>query len=143
MGRVPITVMGFRCERCEYEWIPRSASDEGPATCPRCKSPYWNRPRKNVEGYEHFRDAIRKVLETSPDGQTWTEIRTKAKLVQKFPNNVWVKRLETEIGLIRAKDEHGIFRWRLSQGGDHAQSNGVATPDRLAARSAAKQAKLE
>ena len=23
MGRVPITIMGFHCERCGHEWIPR------------------------------------------------------------------------------------------------------------------------
>ena len=23
MPRVPITVMGYRCERCSHEWIPR------------------------------------------------------------------------------------------------------------------------
>lgn len=115
MGRVPITVMGFHCERCEHEWIPRGGDNgEEPRTCPHCKSPYWNRPRKNVEGYEHFRDAILKTLRPEPNGLTWTEIRTRGKLPQKLPNNVWVKRMETDpaIGLIRAKDEHGILRWR-------------------------------
>ena len=35
------------CTRCEYTWIPRS--DEPPKVCPnpKCKSPYWNVPRKN------------------------------------------------------------------------------------------------
>ena len=23
MARVPITVMGYRCERCAHEWIPK------------------------------------------------------------------------------------------------------------------------
>lgn len=36
----------FQCERCEHEWIPRN-EDELPTICPRCKSPYWNRPRQN------------------------------------------------------------------------------------------------
>ena len=45
MARVPITVMGCRCERCDYEWIPRDLAVE-PEACPKCKSPYWNKPRK-------------------------------------------------------------------------------------------------
>src|SRR5262245_37129880 len=40
--RVPITVMGFRCERCNHEWIPRDLQ-QVPAVCPKCKSPYWDR----------------------------------------------------------------------------------------------------
>jgi hypothetical protein len=32
------------CARCEYLWANRV---EAPKNCPRCKSPYWNRPRKN------------------------------------------------------------------------------------------------
>lgn len=36
---------GWRCERCEHEWVPRNMTDT-PAVCPKCKSPYWNRPRR-------------------------------------------------------------------------------------------------
>ncbi len=43
MPKVPITVMGYRCERCGYEWVPRSKGE--PRVCARCKSPYWNTPR--------------------------------------------------------------------------------------------------
>jgi len=46
MAKIQMTVWGFRCERCEHEWIPRD-KDEEPRVCPKCKSPYWNRPRKN------------------------------------------------------------------------------------------------
>jgi hypothetical protein len=45
MSLVPITLMGYRCERCGYEWVPRSTT-EVPRVCSRCKSPYWNRPRR-------------------------------------------------------------------------------------------------
>jgi len=34
----------LRCLRCGHAWIPRTESK--PALCPKCKSPYWNRPRK-------------------------------------------------------------------------------------------------
>lgn len=39
----------FVCERCSHEWMPKKPWIEGeelPTVCPKCKSPYWNRPRK-------------------------------------------------------------------------------------------------
>ena len=44
-----ITVLGYRCERCLHEWVPRRSSTDEPRTCPKCKSPYWDRPRKIVK----------------------------------------------------------------------------------------------
>lgn len=115
MARVPITVMGFRCERCSHEWIPKGDPDSEPSVCPKCKSPYWNRPRKNARPmtYEAFRDAIQTALKLGP-ALTWTEIRSQAKLPQLFPNNKWVRRLEGEIGLKRNRNEHGIIKWTLA-----------------------------
>lgn len=113
MARVPITVMGYRCERCNHEWIPRG-TEQQPSVCPKCKSPYWNRPRKatSMLTYEDFRDRIKQTLKEK-GSLTWTEIRTTAKLPEKFPNNKWVRRLEEEIGLMRSKDTHGIIKWTL------------------------------
>jgi len=37
---------GCRCERCGHEWLPRQGRADEPRVCPKCKSPYWNRPRK-------------------------------------------------------------------------------------------------
>jgi predicted Zn-ribbon and HTH transcriptional regulator len=112
MARVPITVMGYRCERCNHEWIPRDFEKE-PAVCPKCKSPYWNRPRKAMTTYEDFRDKVQETLKGSPGPLTWTEIRTLAGLPQKFPNNQWVRQMESEIGLERKRDAHGIIHWEL------------------------------
>ena len=126
MARVPITVMGFRCERCSHEWLPkgdpdseewilRGDPDGEPSVCPKCNSPRWNRPRKNARPmtYETFRGAIRSALKTG-DALTWTEIRSSAKLPQLFPNNKWVRRLEQDIGLKRNRNEHGIIKWSLA-----------------------------
>ena len=33
-----------KCKRCGYTWIPRT---NDPITCPSCRSPYWNKERKN------------------------------------------------------------------------------------------------
>lgn len=35
----------LKCKRCNHEWRPRF--DEEPEICPKCKSPYWKKPRKN------------------------------------------------------------------------------------------------
>lgn len=46
MAKVQIQVWGYRCERCEHEWVPRE-KDRDPRVCPKCKSPYWDRPRRD------------------------------------------------------------------------------------------------
>lgn len=33
------------CLRCGHNWEPRA--DQPPKFCPRCNSPYWNKPRQN------------------------------------------------------------------------------------------------
>ncbi len=114
MGRVPITVMGLRCERCGHEWLPRDTSQE-PKVCPKCKSPYWNKPKKDTPmSYEEFCGRVKNVLNSVGGGPlTWTEIRTQAKLPQKWPNNQWVHRMDNDINLIREKDKDGIIRWKI------------------------------
>jgi predicted nucleic acid-binding Zn-ribbon protein len=115
MSRVPITVMGYKCERCGHEWLPRNSKD-APKVCPKCKSPYWNNPKKQAPmSYEEFRDKVKSALSSSSTPLTWTEVRTKAKLPQKWPNNQWVHRMDRDIGLIREKDNNGIIHWRIPQ----------------------------
>ncbi len=45
MAEIILKVKGFKCERCNHMWAPRN-KEEKPIICPKCKSPYWNRPRK-------------------------------------------------------------------------------------------------
>jgi Zn finger protein HypA/HybF involved in hydrogenase expression len=33
----------LKCQRCEHTWHPRT--ENIPEVCPKCKSPYWNKPR--------------------------------------------------------------------------------------------------
>jgi len=57
MSKIWLRVQGYKCERCNHEWLPRVSLEElktgkikeEPVICPKCKSPYWNRPRKNQE----------------------------------------------------------------------------------------------
>ena len=139
MGRVPITVMGYRCERCAHEWIPRGDHDGDPKQCPGCKSALWETPKRtsSMTSYESFRDEIREALKGG--ALTWTEIRTTAKLPQMFPNNQWVRRLEDDIALQRLKDAHGIIHWSLKNG-----STEQAEPTkRPAAKAGRKQGRVE
>lgn len=118
MARVPITVMGYRCERCGHEWVPRGNIDEEPKMCPACKSVRWNSERKIEMTYEAFSQAVSKVLQEAGGQLTWTEVRTGAKLPQAFPNNKWVRRMESDIGLRRKRDAHGIIHWSLGKESD-------------------------
>jgi DNA-directed RNA polymerase subunit RPC12/RpoP len=113
MARVPITKMGYRCERCGHEWLPRNPKREPPA-CPKCRSRRWDHPAKTepMLTYEEFRDKIQETLRNM-NAITWTEIRTIARLPQAFPNNKWVHRLELDINLKRNKDSNGIIKWSL------------------------------
>ena len=43
--KVKRVVWAWKCERCEHEWLPREQGQPEPRVCPKCKSPYWNRPR--------------------------------------------------------------------------------------------------
>jgi len=38
---------GYKCERCEHTWLPRETTEGDPLVCPKCKSPYWNKPRQS------------------------------------------------------------------------------------------------
>jgi DNA-directed RNA polymerase subunit RPC12/RpoP len=107
--------MGFRCEVCSHEWIPRNDVEKEPHRCPNCGSDMWNQPRATGKmSYEDFKSKIAFVLMKSDDSLTWTEIRTKASLPQAYPNNQWVHRMEKDIGLIRKRESDGTVLWRLS-----------------------------
>jgi len=42
-----IMLKGYKCERCGHEWVPR-VEKEKPRVCPKCKNPYWDRPKKKA-----------------------------------------------------------------------------------------------
>lgn len=114
MARVPITIMGFKCDKCGHEWLPRYEG-QVPPKCPNCRSIYWDIPvRKKPMDFTEFKQRVKSILDHNESPLTWTEIRTKAQLPQKLPNNQWVLRLEKEIGLVRERDKKGIILWSLN-----------------------------
>lgn len=40
-----VLILGHKCYRCNHEWRPYELA-EVPRVCPKCKNPYWDRPRK-------------------------------------------------------------------------------------------------
>lgn len=74
-----------------------------------------NKPQKILEPkmtYDEFKNKISKLL-TNNDGLTWTEIRDKLALPQIVPNNKWVRQMETDVGLLRVRDQKGIV-WKIT-----------------------------
>jgi hypothetical protein len=63
--------------------------------------------------YEAFRDKIAATLRQAGKPLTWTEVRTTANLPQAFPNNQWVHRMESDIGLVRRRESDGVIHWLL------------------------------
>jgi predicted Zn-ribbon and HTH transcriptional regulator len=41
--QVETTIQAHKCLRCGHVWIPRKK--EKPRVCPKCKSPYWDKPK--------------------------------------------------------------------------------------------------
>jgi antitoxin component of MazEF toxin-antitoxin module/uncharacterized protein YeaO (DUF488 family) len=68
-----------------------------------------SRENKEEVFYEEFKNSIKNILERHPSGLTWTQIRDKLNLPQKYPNNQWVIKLEKEIGLKRIKIGSNLF----------------------------------
>jgi predicted Zn-ribbon and HTH transcriptional regulator len=43
-----VYIKGHRCYRCGHEWKPNNMK-QLPKVCPKCKSPYWDKPKTNGE----------------------------------------------------------------------------------------------
>jgi Zn finger protein HypA/HybF involved in hydrogenase expression len=41
---VKIVLTTLQCTRCEHQWFPRTTVS--PKVCPKCNSPYWDKPVK-------------------------------------------------------------------------------------------------
>ena len=54
--RCSLPMSHHRCTRCGHEWRPRDMNTI-PGSCPKCKSPYWNRPRATRRGPMSIRRA--------------------------------------------------------------------------------------
>jgi len=66
-----IKLTGYQCDRCGHEWTPRLKTEEEPAMCPKCKTAYWNKPRRidiAKNEVEHAREGMKlKKKRREPD----------------------------------------------------------------------------
>mgnify|MGYP001053255941 CR=1 FL=1 len=62
------------------------------------------REKPQKMSYLDFKERILVLLNTEPAGLSWSEIRRKLQLPQKVPNNLWVRMIEKDIGLVRHLD---------------------------------------
>lgn len=52
-----INISGFICERCNHKWVARNK--DNPRVCPKCKSPYWDKPRRKKSAhFSLFRSGV-------------------------------------------------------------------------------------
>jgi Zn finger protein HypA/HybF involved in hydrogenase expression len=42
--KMKVKLNKIQCKRCNHEWTPRKPEV---ITCPKCRSPYWNREREH------------------------------------------------------------------------------------------------
>ena len=40
-----VKISRLKCERCRHKWSPRKTEV---IICPKCKSPYWDKPKKEA-----------------------------------------------------------------------------------------------
>ena len=78
-----VTIKGFRCTRCQHEWVPKT--DRKPTICPKCKSPYWDRDpaAANLEKAKNARliaaapEMYERLRLTAPLLEDWVELLKK------------------------------------------------------------------
>jgi len=89
--------------------------------------------------YEEFKAKIADLLRRAGKPLTWTEVRTSARLPQAYPNNQWVHRMETDIGLMRRRESNGIIHWLLKEATlDLSAPTAPQTPDETGSRARRK-----
>jgi hypothetical protein len=66
--------------------------------------------------YVEFRNAIEEELRQNPDGLTWAELKERLKLPYERPCPTWIRRMEEEAGLSRARGAGRAYVWKIRPG---------------------------
>ncbi len=45
----------WRCQRCNHQWRSRHPNEDPPTSCSKCRSAYWQKPRKDKQEAEDTR----------------------------------------------------------------------------------------
>lgn len=65
--------------------------------------------------YVDFRTVIRDELLQNPAGLTWKELKERLDLPYDRPCPTWVKRLEQEAGVSRARGSGRAYVWQIEE----------------------------
>jgi hypothetical protein len=79
--------------------------------------------------YVQFRNAIKKELLESRAGLTWAELKERLDLPYKQPCPEWVKRMEEEDGLSRARGTGHAYVWRIRPASTAPRQEGAVRPE--------------
>ena len=67
--------------------------------------------------YQEFRNAIEEALLQDPDGLTWAELKERLDLPYERPCPTWIRRMEEETGLSRARGTGRAYVWKIRSEG--------------------------
>ena len=65
--------------------------------------------------YVEFKKLIHDELVRNPAGLTWGELKSRLDLPYDRPCPTWVKQMEDEIGLSRARKTQRAYTWKIVQ----------------------------
>ena len=63
--------------------------------------------------YVDFCDAIQEELDRNPSGLTWAQLKERLDLPYNRPCPTWIRRMEQEAGLSRAKGSGRAYIWAI------------------------------
>ena len=63
--------------------------------------------------YVDFRDQIRQELQKNPEGLTYAELKERLNLPYDRPCQSWVRRMEQEVGVSRARGAGPAYVWKI------------------------------
>lgn len=52
-------ILEYVCLRCGHQWMPRTR--ERPRACPKCKSPWWDRDRRERKALESYHKRLKEI----------------------------------------------------------------------------------
>jgi hypothetical protein len=124
MARVQITVMGFKCERCSHEWVPRNESNGEPRVCPKCHSPWWDKPAKPTADITEaeIADVVEAILRERPDHKA-----TIAELIKEIPERIELS--ATDLAQSPTRPNEPLWHQRVRNIRSHKHSRGNAIHD--------------
>jgi len=56
-----IKINNLNCQRCGHTWVPKI---ENVKVCPKCKSPYWDKPRRTKNEHISIKDELKNDSES-------------------------------------------------------------------------------